>query len=298
MCLLGGSSKGISGESTHSCLVACRILRLRFAAVCGSSRSCLFKPVTVTRKGWPVHKSLLRRGLRAIMLASVFSFSFHRDAVTNSAANTVMTSIDRTQPTTDKPPYMGEESTSASLLDGLREESPEAWSRFTDIWTPLIYRRCRRLGCSSEAARDIAQNVLLRVFRGFPGFSRDGKTYRLRYWIQGILRREIAEFFRRNGDLRPTGGSEFQVVMANIPVLEDEEESGDWFEPAQILARALDVVRQDVEPHNWQAFKLIYFESYTPAEAAEKLGREPASIRQATRRIRKKLEFEVEAMLR
>lgn len=203
-----------------------------------------------------------------------------------------MTSINRTKSTSPR-----EESTSASLLDGLREESPEAWSRFTDIWTPLIYRRCRRLGCSSDASRDIAQNVLLRVFRGFPGFSRDGKTHRLRYWIQGILRREIADFFRRNGDLRPTGGSEFQAAMANVPALE-EEESGDWFEPAQILARALDVVRQDVESHNWQAFELIYFESHTPAEAAEKLGREPASIRQATRRIRKKLEIEVEAMLR
>lgn len=192
-------------------------------------------------------------------------------------------------------PTSAEPSTSPSLLDGLREETSEAWERFSAIWIPLIYSRCRRLGCCEEAAKDISQNALLSVFQGFPRFRRDGQSLRLRYWVQGIVRREIANFYRQQG-AQAVGGSEIQNVMAMLPSAE-EESTVDWFAPAQILARAIDVVQQDVETHNWQAFQLIYFQQHTPQEAAEKLGRQAGAVRQATRRIRQKLQAEVEAML-
>ncbi len=190
----------------------------------------------------------------------------------------------------------GEESTSPSLLDGLREEDADAWNRFARIWSPLIYQRCRRLGCHGEAARDISQNVLLSVLKGLAGFRRDGKSFRLRHWVQGIVRRQIANYYRQEQGHSPVGGSDFQVVLANLPA-EGEESSVDWFAPAQILARALDVVENDVEPHNWQAFRMIYFEGFSAKEAAESLGSTPGAVRQATLRIRKKLEAEVDAML-
>lgn len=189
------------------------------------------------------------------------------------------------------------EDTASSLLDGLRNDDANAWARLVDLWTPLIYGQCRRRGLKPNDADDTTQNVLVRVYGGLSGFERDGAGKRFRYWIMAILRNEIAEFCRR-GSKHPAavGGSDYNNILNNISDV-DEESQGDWCHPAKIVARALDVIKGDFKEMNWNAFQLVVFKHVSNQEAGERLGMTTNAVRQATFRIRQRLETELEGML-
>jgi RNA polymerase sigma-70 factor (ECF subfamily) len=51
--------------------------------------------------------------------------------------------------------------TPAGLLERLRRPGdPEAWGRFVQLYTPLLYHWARRLGLPRDGAADLVQEVL------------------------------------------------------------------------------------------------------------------------------------------
>jgi RNA polymerase sigma-70 factor, ECF subfamily len=51
--------------------------------------------------------------------------------------------------------------TSVSLLERLREPcADQAWTRFVDLYTPLIYYWARRMGSTPQETDDLVQEVL------------------------------------------------------------------------------------------------------------------------------------------
>ena len=187
--------------------------------------------------------------------------------------------------------------TSLSLLDGLRENQSEAWSRLVDLWTPLLFGYCRSRRFSTDDAEEIVQEVLKRVFQGLQGFQRNGRDQRFRFWIMAILRNVIADFYKRTAT-RPgaVGGSDNMVAVGAIADPVDASES-EWFSPARIMTRLLDVIKADFSEQNWRAFELVKLENHTNREAAEKLGMKENAVRQAIFRIRKRLEEEQTQMI-
>lgn len=181
------------------------------------------------------------------------------------------------------------EDTPVSLLHGLREQDDDAWTRLVDMWTPLLFGFCRSKGFSSVDADDIVQAVMIRVYRGLPKFCRDGKGKRFRFWILTILRNEIADFYKRKANgIGAVGGSDNQIHLGNLADSLKESDS-DWFSPARIMTRLLDVIRHDFSEQNWRAFELVHLENHSNKEAAEKLGIKENAVRQATHRIRKRI---------
>ncbi len=187
--------------------------------------------------------------------------------------------------------------TPLSLLDGLRQEREDAWARFVELWAPLIYATCRRRGFSPVDAEDISQSVLVRVYLGVHSFQRDGAGKRLRFWIAGILRNEIAEFCRqRSRQPLMTGGSDYQFILNNLSAPEADSDD-DCFSPASLMARVLTVIRQDFQENNWRAFELVEFERLSNEAAGAKLEMSANAVRQATFRIRKRIREELEDLL-
>ncbi len=205
--------------------------------------------------------------------------------------------MDKSSPMSPDDASSADESTSTSLLEGLRNRDEEAWERLVEIWTPLVYGYCRRRGFAAEDADDVTQGVLVRVYKGLPRFERDGVGRRFRFWVSAIVRNEIADFCRKRGDgPRAIGGSDCRTILENLPAVDDED-SRDWCDPAMILSRALDVIQHDFQPQNWNAFRLVVFEKMSSQEAAEQLGMSPGSVRQATFRIRKRLKETLDGLL-
>src|SRR5690242_15425848 len=77
-------------------------------------------------------------------------------------------------------------STSGSLLERLRQPNEqEAWNRFADLYTPLLYYWLRRLGLAENDAADLVQEVFVVLLAKLPTFEyqKDGT---FRGWLRTL----------------------------------------------------------------------------------------------------------------
>ena len=63
-------------------------------------------------------------------------------------------------------------STSLSLLQRLKDQDSEVWGRLVDLYGPLVFLWCRRLGLNREDAKDVAQEVWVAVAANIGSFRR------------------------------------------------------------------------------------------------------------------------------
>ncbi|MBN2579871.1 MAG: sigma-70 family RNA polymerase sigma factor, partial [Pirellulales bacterium] len=109
-------------------------------------------------------------------------------------------------------------SVSSTLLDQLRLRRPEAWERFVRIYSPIIYRWCRRSDLAAEDAADVFQEVLAAVMLHLPEFRRESPRDSFSGWLAAITRNKVRDLYRRrNGKARARGGTTAQRQLGEIP---------------------------------------------------------------------------------
>ena len=105
--------------------------------------------------------------------------------------------------------------TSLSLLDRLKVARPEAsdWNRLQGIYLPLIERWLGRVPGLGDESADLAQEVLVVVFREVPRFDRQ-REGSFRAWLRQVTVNKIRELPAGSviggppsGSIRPTGFS-------------------------------------------------------------------------------------------
>ncbi len=115
--------------------------------------------------------------------------------------------------------------TSISLLQRLRSrDDQEAWDRFVQLYTPMIYRWGIRSGLSAEAAGELVQDVLALLVAKLPDF-----RYRQRGSFRGWLRRVTVNRFlelqrRRRITCTPIGQDDLVDTRSPQPASFVEEE--------------------------------------------------------------------------
>ena len=96
--------------------------------------------------------------------------------------------------------------TSFSLLDRLKVAGPEAsdWNRLQGIYLPLIERWLGRVPGLGDESADLAQEVLVVVFREVPRFERQ-REGSFRAWLRKVTVNKILNY-RRQRHRRPAVG--------------------------------------------------------------------------------------------
>ncbi len=88
--------------------------------------------------------------------------------------------------------------TRPSLLLRLRDRTDaQAWGTFVDLYTPLVYRFCRRRGLQAADAADVAQEVMTQVMRSIGGFTYDPSVGRFRDWLGAVVRTHVGRLHRK-----------------------------------------------------------------------------------------------------
>jgi RNA polymerase sigma-70 factor (ECF subfamily) len=95
-----------------------------------------------------------------------------------------------------------------------------AFDELTERWHLPVWKYVRRQMGDDDAARDVAQDVWLRVLRGI-GRLRDGS--RLRPWLFGIARRALMDRLRQQYAAPPESDVDVGEVAAD-PALDSPEE--------------------------------------------------------------------------
>jgi RNA polymerase sigma-70 factor, ECF subfamily len=196
--------------------------------------------------------------------------------------------------------HTGSGLTSVSLLHQVRAQDAAAWRRLVQLYSPQVFRWCRRAGLCSQDSADVLQNVFLAIATRIVDFRRDSPEDSFRGWLWGITRFKIADHFRAlQASPVATGGSTAlaalnQVSDAAAPPDPDPSESDDH---TQLLHRALDLIRADFAEHTWQAFWRCTLDGQPPVDVARELGMTLDAVYQAKARVMRRVREEFAELL-
>ncbi len=191
-------------------------------------------------------------------------------------------------------------STSLNLLDRVQSNDPDAWDALCRIYTPLIFGWARRAGLQDEDANDIVQDVFTSVSRGLEKFSYEDRLGSFRGWLWTITRNRIRDWFRKKSKSAASaaGGTDAFLHIQAIPdwISDDlalEQIESDHNVEMELLKRAAEIVKADVEPRTWQAFWRSTVEGHATSDIAQDLGMNENAVRQAKYRVLTRLRIAI-----
>jgi RNA polymerase sigma factor (sigma-70 family) len=182
--------------------------------------------------------------------------------------------------------------TSGTLLGRLRGQSLDqaAWEEFVRRYSPRIYQWCRKWRLQEADAKDVTQDVLLKLASRMRTFDYD-PARSFRSWLRTVTQSALSDFFaeRRRAE-RST--PELDELPARESLLDDLNEEFD----REVLEEAMARVELRVSPHRWQAFRLTALEGLSGAEAATRLGMPVATVFTAKSKIHRLVQQEVQRL--
>ena len=189
--------------------------------------------------------------------------------------------------------------TSISLLERLAgAPTDDDWRRLVELYQPLLRAWAARAGVQVADADDLAQDVLLVVFREVAGFDR--RTLgAFRAWLRTILANRVRDYFRQRQH-RPiaTGDSDF---LRRLDELESPDSAlsrlWDRDHDEHVAASLMRRVQGDFAPATWQAFRRHALEGEPAARVAAELGLSLNSVLLAKSRVLKRLRQELAGLV-
>src|SRR5262249_24953751 len=135
------------------------------------------------------------------------------------------------------------------LLERLRQPAQEqAWERFVELYTPLLYYWARRTGRQDQDAADLVQEILTVLVRKLPEFSYD-RHRSFRGWLRAVAL-NCGRNLRRRAQLprepNPPDLAELKAPEPDDPFWEAEYRQ-------RLVGRALQLMQADFQPATWQA---------------------------------------------
>jgi len=167
-----------------------------------------------------------------------------------------------------------------SLLDRAKASDPRALDELLTGIRPLVYRWARLRTGDADDADDVTQHVLLRVHERIGEF--EGRSS-FTTWLYRVTANAAKELGRRRGAIRrlkERWPGQRTTLTAADPL--------DAIENRRTKERILEMMR-DLSPLQRVTLDLVDFQGFEPAEAAEMLEMNPATVRVHLLRARRAL---------
>ena len=184
-------------------------------------------------------------------------------------------------------------STPASLLERLRQpDEQSAWTRFVQLYTPLLFHWTRRLGLRDDDAADLVQDILTLLVRKLPEFRYDPRKS-FRAWLRTITLNCWRNRCRRVELPREAHCPDLDGLAARDEAdLLSETEYRQW-----LVGRALELMRTEFQPSTWKACWECVVSGRSAAEVAGELGLSVGAVYMAKSRVHRRLRQELTDLL-
>jgi RNA polymerase sigma factor (sigma-70 family) len=189
--------------------------------------------------------------------------------------------------------------TSVTLLGRLRQEVKDeaAWNEFVARYEPKILEWCRGWQLQEFDARDVTQDVLLKLHKLLARFAYDpSKTFS--GWLRTLTHhawRDLVDDRKRAG--LGSGDTAMQRFFENIAAADSLiQQLEDEFQK-EVLDQAMDRVRLRVEPRTWDAFRMTTLEGCSGAAVADRLGMNITRVYTAKSEVKKMIRAEVRKLV-
>ncbi|MGB7343365.1 MAG: sigma-70 family RNA polymerase sigma factor [Pirellulaceae bacterium] len=186
--------------------------------------------------------------------------------------------------------------TSPSLILRIQCHDQDAWQQLTQLYGPLVFHWCKRLGLQGEDAADVFQDVFLSVSQSIGKFKPDTSRSRslgsFRGWLWTITRNKALDRFRHGkGRAVAEGGTLAQWKLAELPdpFTDESAEPSDRSATTSLMQRGLKLIEAEFERKTWQAFWRSAVDEQPTSVIAEDLQLSQASVRQAKSRVLRRL---------
>jgi RNA polymerase sigma factor (sigma-70 family) len=168
--------------------------------------------------------------------------------------------------------------TRRSLLSRIKDPADQrSWREFHDTYHGLIREAAVRAGLSAEAAEDTVQETLTRVSRDIGEFKATGADGAFKTWLFEITRAVIEARQQRPATV-PSAPPTAATALAPRPPEPDRPPPTPldrvWDEEwrRNIEERALEALKQEAAPHDFQIFFLNVLRGHSAFEVARALG--------------------------
>ena len=183
--------------------------------------------------------------------------------------------------------------TSPILLARLQRAPTDqaAWGEFVERYGARIYGWCRQWKLQEADARDVTQDVLLKLSERLRTFRYD-PARSFRGWLRTLAHHAWNDFVAARSRTVGGGGGDsdiLQQVEARQDLLQRLEEQFDQ----ELFDEAAARVQRRVESRTWEAFRMLALEGCSGAEAAGKLGMKVATVFVARSKVQKLLRQEL-----
>ena len=184
--------------------------------------------------------------------------------------------------------------TPASLLERLRNPGEaDAWRRFVQLYTPLLYYWAQRLGVQGQAVADLVQDVFVVLVQQMPQFQYD-PAKRFRGWLWTILVNKFREKYRRR-QLPMEHGADAAVSELTSADPTDEFDEAEYRH--YLAGRALKLMQAEFAPTVWQACWQLVVDGKPASDVAARLGVSIGTVYSSKCRVLSRLRQELTGLL-
>ena len=202
-----------------------------------------------------------------------------------------------------------------SLLNRLKDWGDQtSWQDFFNTYSRLIYNVAVKAGLSDTEAQEVVQETVIAVARKIGEFKADPAHGSFSAWLMRLTRWRIADQWRkrqagavpnppgaggnwpelRPGDTGSTGPMERVPDPASMAL--DAVWHTEW--EKHLMAAALERVKQQVSPRQFQMFDLHVLQNQSVQETARTLQASVASVYMAKHRVARLVKKEVRKLER
>ena len=189
--------------------------------------------------------------------------------------------------------------TSLSLLDRLKAARPDSsdWNRLHGVYLPLIQKWLGRVPGLGDESADLAQEVLVVVFRKVPRFDRQ-REGSFRAWLRQVTINKV-HAHRRKRQRQPIVGLDPADGFLNGLAEPNSELAREWDldHDRHVFQKLQTIVQPDFAPSTWDAFRRFALDGLPAAQVAEELGLSVNAVLLAKSRILKRLREEAGELL-
>jgi RNA polymerase sigma-70 factor (ECF subfamily) len=167
----------------------------------------------------------------------------------------------------------------------------EAWRRFIDLYTPLLYYWARRLGLPDPDAADLVQDVFVTLIQKMPQFQYD-RSKGFRSWLRTVAENRWRDDMRKRAAHRRHTGD---AGLAAVP-----DEAAEIWEAEyrhQLFGRAIQLMRSDFDEKTWKACWAIVVEGKSGANVAKELSMSVDAVYAAKSRVLRRLRQELDGLM-
>ena len=182
--------------------------------------------------------------------------------------------------------------TSVSLLERLKQpKAQEAWARFVNLYTPLLFYWARRLSLQEPDAADLVQDVFTVLVKKLSHFNyKRDKSFR--GWLRTVLYNKWRK--KKAGPGRPAIGD---AGLSGVAAPDQIADLSDAEFQQQLTVRALQLMQAEFQPATWKACWETVVCGRPAAEVGRELGISVNAVYLARSRVLRRLRQELEGML-